>query len=194
MKQSGTRTKRNVLAKDFFARQTTRVAEELLGKFLVRRRQGKEYACMITEVEVYDGFHDTASHASRGETARTRVMFGYPGVWYVYLIYGMYDMLNIVTREKGYPAAILIRRVEGASGPGKLTKLLHVTKSMNNKHANKRSGLWIEDRGIAIKKKNIMRTPRIGVDFAGARWARAPLRFFINETPSLGIKIPSSKR
>lgn len=135
---------------------------------------------MITEVEVYDGFHDTASHAAKGETTRTRVMFGHPGVWYVYLVYGMYDMLNIVTCEHGYPAAILIRGVVGSPGPGKLTRLLHITRSMNNKSAEKKSGLWIEDRGVVVKKNNIVRAPRIGVHYAGAKWAEAPLRFFIN--------------
>jgi DNA-3-methyladenine glycosylase len=85
-------TKRKILPESFFAQPTPRVAQALLGKFLVRKWRGKEYAHMITEVEVYDGHSDRASHAYRGKTPRSRLMFGAPGVWYVYLIYGMYEM------------------------------------------------------------------------------------------------------
>lgn len=111
--------KRCVLQHKFFDRSTIRVARELLGKFLVRRYRGygsacspqEEIAAMITEVEAYDGFRDKASHASRGKTLRNTPMFGPAGNWYVYFTYGMHWMLNMVTRERGYPAAILIRGV-----------------------------------------------------------------------------------
>lgn len=99
-----------VLNKTFFERQnTTRVARNLLGKVLVRRYRGKTSAYVITEVEAYDGPQDKASHAYRGKTARNAPMFGEAGCWYVYFVYGMYWMLNIVTGPKKYPAAILIR-------------------------------------------------------------------------------------
>ena len=135
---------------------------------------------MITEVEVYDGHKDKASHASRGRTRRTETMFGHPGVWYVYLIYGMYEMLNIVTREKDYPAAILIRGVEGISGPGRLSKALHIGRTLNAFPADKRSGLWIEDRGVHIPTSRIMRTPRIGVSYAGEKWSAKLWRFILD--------------
>ena len=89
---------RKVLPQEFFNRETKVVAKELLGKFLVRRVGGLEISAMITETEAYDSLEDLASHASKGKTKRTEVMFGQPGNFYVYLIYGMYYMLNVVTR------------------------------------------------------------------------------------------------
>lgn len=171
--------KGTVLPRAFFERPTATVARELLGKYLVvRHGDGTVDARMIVETEAYDGFHDRASHASRGETARNGVMFGPPGFWYVYLIYGMYDMLNIVTRERGYPAAVLIRGVEGAEGPGKLTKALGITRTkFNKKSAMKAAGLWIEDRGVCVAPRDIARTPRIGVAYAGEYWAGKEWRF-----------------
>ncbi len=166
-----------ILKKEFFERSTVRVARELLGKYLVRRTHGKTHAFMITEVEVYDGFADQASHAAKGQTVRNRPMYGEAGVWYVYLIYGMYEMLNIVTRESGYPAAILIRGVNGISGPGKLTRALAVSRMLNSKPAKKSSGLWIEDRGVIVSSRQIRRTPRVGVSYAGELWSQKPWRF-----------------
>ena len=135
-------------------------------------------AGMITEVEAYVGHKDRASHASRGETPRCRVMFGEAGQWYVYFTYGMHWMLNIVTEREGYPAAILIRGVERISGPGRLTKFLHVDKSFNGKPAKRGIGLWIEDRGAKIPKRAIHSGKRIGVEYAGA-WKNKHWRFYI---------------
>lgn len=169
---------RKVLHKQFFDRPTLVVAEELLGKYIVCKKGTKEVAYQIVEVEGYDGHKDKASHAHKGKTARTEVMFGEPGVWYVYLIYGMYDMLNIVTGPKKYPAAVLVRGVAGINGPGRLTKALGVTRrKFNHKRADKVSGLWIEDRGEQISKKHIQRLPRVGVAYAGEHWANKPYRF-----------------
>lgn len=154
------------LSKEFFNRPTLRVAEEFLGKFLVREVDGENIEGMITEVEAYIGFEDNASHASRGKTPRTEVMFGPAGVWYVYLIYGMYCCLNIVTEADGFPAAILIRSVEGINGPGRICRHFQITRELNKKPAAA-SGLWIEDRGI--KPNSIKRAKRIGVDYAG-KW------------------------
>ncbi len=131
---------------------------------------------MITEVEAYDGPHDKASHASKGKTPRTEVMFGEPGVFYIYFIYGMYNMLNIVTGARDYPAAVLIRGVEGISGPGKLTRELSIDRTLNGLKVNKKSGLWIEDRGVVIVPKQIQKTPRIGIAYAG-EWKDKPYRF-----------------
>ena len=137
---------------------------------------------MITEVEAYDGPNDLAAHASRGRrTTRNEIMYEVGGVWYIYFVYGMYEMLNIVTREPGYPAAILIRGVLGYNGPGKLTKALGITRAHHGKRAMKSSGLWIEDRGTIIRPKDIARTPRIGIGYAGEVWTAKPWRFVLKK-------------
>lgn len=176
---------KNILTQEFFTRPTLEVCQDLLGKFLVRQLpNGQEIALMITEIEAYDGPHDLANHGRVGKTERTKIMFGPAGYWYVYLIYGMYWMLNIVTDQEEYPAAILIRGAGHISGPGKLTKFINIDKSMNGLIAQQNTMLWIEDRGIIIQ--NITRTPRIGIDYAGDFWKNVPYRFisqsFINST------------
>ncbi len=170
---------RKILSKKFFERSAPEVAEDLIGKYLVRRVRGRESAFMITEVEAYEGFDDKASHASKGRTKRTEVMFGPAGVFYMYLVYGMYEMLNIVTGEKDYPAAVLIRGVEGVAGPGRLTKRLKIKRALSGKKATRESGLWIEERGVKIPKKDIKKTPRVGVDYAGPVWSRKHYRFVL---------------
>lgn len=167
-----------VLPEEFFSRSTLRVARELLGKYLVRRIGSGTIAGKITEVEAYIGLDDRASHASRGMTKRNRVMFGSAGTWYVYFTYGMYWMLNVVAERKGYPAAVLIRGVEGVSGPGRLTKFFRIDKRFDGEPAWPRTGLWIEDRGIEIRPAAIKRTPRIGVDYA-AEWKDKLWRFYV---------------
>lgn len=198
---------KKILKPDFFERRPQIVARELLGKFLVRQLDGKTYAYMITETEAYDGERDLACHASKGRTKRTEVMFGHAGYWYVYFVYGMYDMLNVVTGPKGYPSAVLIRACQGPSltlkGPARLTKALSIDKLLNGKLLGKASGLWVEDRCYEVRPRCILRTPRIGVAYAG-EWAKKPWRFIFNEKvkklPSLhrshlrGRRIPSSRR
>ena len=166
------------LASDFFERDARIVAKELLGKYLVRRIGRKKVAARITETEAYLGPYDLASHARHGKTARTAVMFGPPGVWYVYFTYGMHYMLNIVARREGIPSAVLIRGVEGIVGPGRLTKKLAIDKTLNMKAAVPASGLWIEDRGEIVPKRKIITGPRVGVDYAG-EWAKKPYRYRI---------------
>jgi DNA-3-methyladenine glycosylase len=173
---------RKALPFSFFNRKTALVAKELLGKVLVRKYAGKEFRSIITETEGYIGPHDLASHSSKGRTPRTEVMFGKAGMIYVYFVYGMHYMLNIVTEEKGFPAAVLIRGLEGISGPGKITKQLSTDKSSNGLPLSKRSGLWIEDHGIQIKPKDIQSTPRIGVAYAGEKWAEKKLRFVLKSS------------
>ncbi len=170
---------KKILTEKFFERDTKIVAQELLGKFLVRKVNGREYAFMIMETEAYDGKNDRASHAFRGLTARNKVMFGPPGYLYVYLCYGLHYLLNITTREKGHPAAVLIRGVEGISGPGKVTRSLHINKTLNLKKASPLTGLWFEDRGIRVRPSKIKRAKRVGVNYAGAIWAEKKLRFLI---------------
>lgn len=169
----------SILKRTFFARPVLEVAPDLLGKYLVRQRGSVIEAYKITEVEAYDGVDDLACHAAKGRTPRTEVMFGPAGIWYVYLIYGMYDMLNIVTGEINYPAAVLIRGVETISGPGRLTKALAITRELNAQAALPESGLWIEDRQEVINTSDIITTPRIGVAYAGS-WANKPWRFVLN--------------
>lgn len=136
---------------------------------------------MITETEAYDGPDDKASHAHRGKTARNEVMFREAGFWYVYLVYGMHHMLNIVTGKKEYPAAVLIRGAGEYDGPGKLAKALRINRQQNGKKAGRLGGLWIEDRGVSISKRRIQKTPRIGVAYA-EEWAKKPYRFVLKKS------------
>lgn len=175
-----------VIGEDFFRRSAVRVAPALLGKLLVRRTKGVVRRYTIVETEAYEGPLDKASHASRGRTARTEVMFGPPGVWYIYLIYGMYNMLNITTGPEDYPSAVLIRALEDEKGrridgPGKLTKELRITRVLNKKTASVKNGLWIEDTGLVIPRGKIEKTPRIGVAYA-EEWAHKPWRFVVGRT------------
>lgn len=168
-----------VLTPGFFNGPTLIIARELLGKFLVRKIGKEEIALPITEVEAYDGPHDKASHAHRGVTRRNKPMFGSAGYWYVYFVYGTHWMLNIVTGPEDYPAAVLIRGVESLNGPGKLTKFFKVDKKLNGKPAIPGTGLWIEDRGVKIKANQIVRLPRVGVNYAGQIWSKKLYRFVL---------------
>lgn len=176
-----------ILPQTFFNRPTLVVARELLGKLLVRKQNGRKTTLMINEVEVYDGFKDKASHAHKGRTKRNNVMFGEGGFWYTYFVYGMYWMLNIVTCAENYPAAILIRGAGEFNGPGKLTKALGIDKKFNEKSADMKTGLWIEDRSSVkvkpgISKLRIKQTPRVGVAYAGTVWANKKWRFLLEKS------------
>ena len=175
-----------ILSREFYARPALTVARELLGKELVRKTEAGMLSGMITEVEAYIGPQDKACHAYKGLTPRTQVMFGPPGRWYVYFVYGMYWMLNVVTGEEGYPAAVLIRGVGEFSGPGKLTRAFDIDRTFNGKIANKETGLWIEDRGIKVPSSKIERTPRIGVFYAN-EWAQKPYRFVLTGFGNNGV-------
>ncbi len=153
-----------VLKASFFDHPTLRVARELLGKYLVRRIGRRTVACRITEVEAYVGFTDLASQASRGKTKRNQVMFGKPGHWYVYFTYGMHWMANVVTNREGYPGVVLLRGVDGVSGPGRLTKFFKIDKQLNAKPVSRKTGLWIEDRGAKVSPRSIRRSKRIGIN------------------------------
>jgi len=171
---------RKVLGKAFFERKTALVAQALLGKFLVRKIGGKVVREMITEVEAYIGPHDLASHASKGRTTRTEIMFGEAGTLYIYFVYGMYWMLNVVTEGKNYPAAILIRSTENYKGPGVLTRELKIDGKLNGQRLGKSSGLWIEsDLKIENSKLKIHRSARIGVSYAGKIWSKKLLNYKI---------------
>ena len=132
---------------------------------------------MITEVEAYDGERDLACHARVGRTRRTAVMYGPGGVWYVYLCYGVHEMLNLVVGPCDWPAAVLIRGVEGCHGPGRVTRALGIDRRLNGVAATETGELWIEDRGVRVPRRLVRATPRVGVDYAGPIWARKPWRF-----------------
>jgi len=187
------------LDRSFYERPTLEVASDLIGKVLVRRLNGRNLAGKIVETEAYVGPHDLACHASRGKTARTSILFGPPGVSYVYMIYGVYFCLNAVTEVEGFPAAVLIRAIEPldniqkmrvlrdnpakdtnlASGPGKLCRAMSIDKNLNGADLMGKV-LWIEDR--KVKAGKIESSPRIGVDYAG-EYKDKPWRFFESRNP-----------
>ena len=148
---------------------------------------------MITEVEAYDGERDLACHAAKGRTARTEILYGAAGHWYVYLCYGMHEMLNLVVGPSDWPAAVLIRGVEGVVGPGRLTKALGIDRRLNARAVRPETGLWIEDRRTPESNRRIGATPRIGVDYAGKIWAAKRWRFILLPPKAAG-KRPGSRR
>lgn len=163
----------------FFNRSTLSVARDLLGKELVRKASdGQERIAVITETEAYDGPEDKASHAHRGCTPRNSVMFGPPGIVYVYLCYGMHWMLNIVTREEGFPAAVLVRGTSSVSGPGRLTRFFEIDKRCNGLPLSPLNGLWVRDPLTPVKGR-IRTAPRVGVGYAGDVWAAKPWRYLL---------------
>jgi DNA-3-methyladenine glycosylase len=177
---------------DFYDRDTQIVAKELLGKYLVRRVDGVELIGKIVEVEAYLGPHDLAAHSSRGLTKRTEVMFGPPGRAYVYMIYGMYFCLNVVTEKKGHASAVLIRALEpvknitlSTRGPGLLCKAFGINKSLNN------HDLISEDFFITAPAQHeritIVKKARVGVDYA-KHWTKRLLRFYIKNNPFVSRK------
>jgi DNA-3-methyladenine glycosylase len=159
---------------------TVGLARWLVGKARVRTRRGGSTVHVITEVEAYDSERDLACHASRGRTPRTQTLYAAGGVWYVYLVYGMHHMLNIVTGPQDYPAAVLIRGAGSVTGPGRLTRALSIGRSLNGAHASPASGLHLEDVGLKVGAADIVATARIGVDYAGPLWARKPWRFVLS--------------
>jgi DNA-3-methyladenine glycosylase len=167
-----------MLPKSFFEQKTLLVAKELIGKTLVRKVGNQVIRQTITETEAYVGPHDLACHSSRGKTTRNEIMFREAGTIYVYFTYGMHWMVNIVTEAKDFPSAILLRGTNEVSGPARLTKALSIDKTLNGLKLGKTSGLWIEE-GEKISPRKIIRTPRIGVEYAKEGWAEKPYRFLL---------------
>ena len=165
-----------VLGPDFFGRNADTVARDLIGKALVREQAGTRTSYMITETEAYLGEHDLASHSARGRTQRTEVMFGPPGVLYIYLVYGMHWMINVVTGAPEHAAAVLIRSAGPFTGPGRLARGLQISSALNGVQAEPSAGLWFEDASVATTFR-IQAGPRIGIDYAGPAWSRRKLRF-----------------
>ena len=182
----------------FYSRKTLTVARDLIGMHLVRVYRGKQFIGRIVETEAYQGPQDLAAHSARGQTERNAVMFGPPGHAYVYLIYGMWNCVNIVTREQGVPHAVLIRAVEPTAniddktwGPGLLCKAMHIDRRLNGIDLCD-STLWIE-APIATKRSKINRAPRIGVDYAGD-WAHKPWRFFDQHSPYVSTVTAAARK
>ena len=169
----------NRLTSDFFKRDVLEVAPDLIGKTLVRRfNNNKIKRYTISETEAYRGGNDRACHANKGRTKRTEIMFAEGGVIYVYLIYGMYWMLNFVTSEKENPSAVLIRGIDTIFGPGKVGKELQLDKSFYGETLFTSNKLWVEESGIEPKYST---AKRVGIDYAGEPWVNKPWRFILNQ-------------
>lgn len=193
-----------ILKKSFYSRPTLEVAKDLLGCYLVRRitpvksttsrgaRIGeqfdgvKEIRAVITDVEAYIGEDDLACHASKGRTPRSEVLYGEAGHAYVYLIYGMYYIMNVVTEKKDFPAAVMIRaiKIEGVdyaktNGPGKVCREMKIGKEFHDFDITSGGKLWIE-RGKKIDPRGIISTTRVGIAYA-EHCALYPWRFVLKE-------------
>jgi len=165
------------LKKDFFTRDVLDVAPGLLSKILaIRSGEGMIRRFKISETEAYRGSEDKACHAHKGRTPRTEIMYHEGGRLYVYFVYGMYWMLNIVTGTENDPQAVLIRGFENCKGPGRVAKLLGIDKSFYGEDLTSSSRIWIEESGISPSFET---APRIGVDYAGEYWKNKQWRFFI---------------
>jgi DNA-3-methyladenine glycosylase len=165
------------LDREFFTRDVLEVAPDLLGKILAKRSENDSIQRFsISEVEAYRGSDDKACHASKGQTPRTDIMFHEGGGLYVYFVYGMYWMLNIVTGKENDPQAVLIRGLETCSGPGRVTKLIGIDRSYYGEDLTTSSRIWIEDSGI---KPDYKTGPRIGINYAGEPWKSKLWRYFI---------------
>lgn len=171
------------LARSFYQRDASTVARDLLGKHLYRRVGDAYRVGKIVEVEAYLGPHDLAAHSSKGRTERTRVLFGPPGHAYIYLIYGIYCCLNVVTEAEGSGSAVLLRALDPVSniegrtqGPGLLCRALQIDRELNGRD------LQGDELFIAgapeVGTFSIAEAPRVGVDYAGD-WAERHLRFYI---------------
>ncbi|MCC7105231.1 MAG: DNA-3-methyladenine glycosylase [Chloroflexi bacterium] len=177
------------MTRDFYACPTVDVARALLGVHLVFERPDGVRVGRIVETEAYVGTEDLASHASRGRTARTAPMFGPPGHAYIYLIYGMYHCLNVVTEQDGVAGAVLIRAAEilegppgSASGPGRLGRWLGLDRELSGRDMTV-PPLYLSS-GDRLPDASVLSGPRVGVDYAGL-WAERPWRFWVEESPAV---------
>lgn len=178
------RTALRKLDRAFFRQPAERVARGLIGAVLVRRAAGRVLRAQIIETEAYVGVHDLACHASKGRTPRTEVMFRSGGCAYVYLIYGLHDMLNVVTGDEGHGEAVLLRAARpldgwqaDLSGPGRLAKALGISRADNGLSVTRAALHFVRD---PEKQPPIRAAKRVGIDYAGP-WRDAPLRFLLDE-------------
>ena len=168
------------LTENDYAVDAVTAAKALVGTWLCRRLEdGTVMRRRITEAEAYCGEEDTACHAHKGRTARTDVMYSPGGCAYIYLCYGMHEMLNVVTGPEGYPEAVLIRGVEGAEGPGRLTKLLKIDRSLNREDLVASDRLWLESDGLRAR---FTASLRIGISYASKRDQKRKWRFTLKRS------------
>ncbi|MDD3232193.1 MAG: DNA-3-methyladenine glycosylase [Clostridia bacterium] len=151
------------LTREYFKQDALFLAEDLLGKLLCRKINGKVLKFRITETECYLGKGDSASHAGKKKTERNKIMFKQGGYAYVYLCYGIHYMFNIVSGQKNTAQGVLVRGVENFDGPGKLTKALKIDKSFNGADLVKSKEIWLENDGIKFSFK---RAKRVGIEYA----------------------------
>jgi DNA-3-methyladenine glycosylase len=177
-----------LLPRAFYEASALTVARRLLGKTLVHVVDGQRRAVRISEVEAYIGEHDLACHASKGRTARTDVLYGPPGIAYVYLIYGMYHCFNVVTGKEGRAAAVLVRGGEPlqnlatagrTDGPGRLCRAMAIDLRQNRKDLLGPE-LFLED-APAVPSSRVARGPRIGVEYSG-HWKDKPYRLWLKDS------------
>jgi DNA-3-methyladenine glycosylase len=186
------------LPRSFFARSTLQVARDLLGARLVRLQGGERLSGIIVEAEAYRGQEDLGCHARAGLTPRTRVMFGPPGHAYIYFTYGMHWMLNFVTEEPGYPAAVLIRAlqpIEGldriaerrngqpakhwTDGPAKICRALDINGELNDSDLCASQAVLFVERGFSIPDLAVTTGPRVGLNNVPEPWKSIPWRFLV---------------
>jgi DNA-3-methyladenine glycosylase len=165
-----------IITASFFDRSALKVARDLIGCSLHSKLTNQPQCFVITETEAYLGAHDLASHASRGRTKWNEALFGPPATLYIYFVYGIHWMLNVVTGPVDCPAAVLIRCVEGIEGPARVAKSMGITGGLNGKKAAVRTGVWFSE-GMKPLTRRIKRSPRIGVDYAGPIWSQKRYRF-----------------
>ncbi len=186
------------LPQTFFNRPTLNVAKELLGKIIVRRYGEQRLSGRIVETEAYIGMDDSACHCAKGKTSRTEIMFGTAGRAYVYLVYGMHFMFNIVTEAEGFPSAVLIRAIEPldgieqmrqlrgkhhrnlGNGPARLCQALAIDKTFNHWDLTLGDTLWVSD-APPISASKIRAGRRIGIGYAAPVDQNALWRFWIDE-------------
>jgi len=166
-----------ILSQSFFCRDVLEVAPRLPGKKIIRMMNGEKKEYIITEVEAYRGTADLACHASKGRTTRTEIMYHEGGHIYMYLIYGMHWMLNIVTGPAENPQAVLIRSLEGIKGPGRVSRELSLDGSFYGEKIFDSGRIWMEE---GIEPPVIHNAARIGVEYAGEYWGGLLWRYYIH--------------
>lgn len=186
------------LEHSFYRQDTLSVARALIGMHLVHRLRGRRRVGRIVETEAYLGPEDRAAHSARGRTARTEVMYGPPGHAYVFLIYGMWHCVNVVTAAENVPHAVLLRAIEPlagltgrTAGPGLLCRAMDIDRQLNGTDLCG-TRLWIE-RPASPRSVRVGRSARIGVDYAG-EWAARPWRFFDRDSPCVSGRRATTAR
>ncbi len=166
------------LKREYYGQPATILAQDLIGKLLCRETQEGVLKCRITETECYYGEEDTACHASKGKTDRTKILYERGGLAYVYLCYGMHSLFNVVTGQEGHPEAVLIRGISDQNGPGKLTRAMGIDRGLNGEDLVVSSRLWIEDDGFRPKVRT---DKRVGIDYATPKYRDILWRYLIDD-------------